>query len=120
MSTISPQYGQVTSADVSAVPSPDGNSSSRSSPFTSLAYLLAERGLDACEVVPAVSHSVIFEYELRRNRRAEAKRERRSGVEFFVGERANSRCRFLAVATKQIDRIRLRYVCELGRVFSVH
>src|SRR5437016_2291889 len=99
MATISPQYGQVTSADVSAVPSPDGNSSSRSSPFTSAAYLFAERRLDACEVMPAMPHGVIFENELRCNRRAKAERERCGGVELRVGERANSRCRLLAVAT---------------------
>jgi len=34
--------------------------------------LFAERRLDAREVVPAVSHCVILEYELRRNRRTEA------------------------------------------------
>jgi len=34
--------------------------------------LFAERRLDAREVMPAVPHGVILEYELRRNRRTEA------------------------------------------------
>ena len=60
-------------------------------------------------MMPAMPQRMVFNHELRRNRRAKAQREWRCLVEFSVGEGANRGGRFTAVFAQQFQR------CGLGR-----
>jgi len=70
--------------------------------------LLLQRSLDLREMVPAVPERVIFDEELRRERRTAVEGDRVRAIELFVGELADGVRGGPASRSKELDRFGLR------------
>src|SRR5215216_3743086 len=73
----------------------------------------AQGRADARQVVPAMPECVVFNDELRCNRRAVAHREGRRSVQLLIRERANRGGRLAAVPAQEVERCLLCYLCLL-------